>query len=469
MTQDIAYREADDRIPVTELGHSLYEPRRHIQVREVRGRFQRWRRGLDTLLVSAFFALPWVSLDGRPAIWFDLPGRAFHLFTMTFYPQEFMLLSWLLIIAAFALFFVTVLAGRLWCGYACPQSVWTWWFIWVEHRLEGPRHRRLKRDRRPLDVDTACRKGLKHALWLAIALATGLTFIGYFTPIRDLVMALPYLEASGWAYFWLALIASFTYLNAGWLREQVCLHMCPYARFQAVMFDRDTLTVSYDAGRGEPRAPRRRETGTQATEPGDCVDCGLCVQVCPTGIDIREGLQHACIDCAACIDACDGVMDRLGRPRGLIRYTTENALAGKPTRMGRPRLLGYLVALLAMLALFAGNLADRTPLDLDVERDRQHLFRMTSQGNIANVYTLTVRNLDNVDHRYRLSASGLDGLRLDRRRLAVPAGQSRQLVVEASVDRNAIHRPSHDIQWRLEALDADISLVHDSRFLGGTP
>ncbi|MGQ0334127.1 cytochrome c oxidase accessory protein CcoG [Halomonas elongata] len=467
MSQDILYREADDRIPVTELGHSLYAPRRHLQVREVRGRFQRWRRGLNVALMSAFFALPWVTLDGRPAIWFDLPGRAFHLFGMTFYPQEFMLLSWLLIIAAFALFFVTVLAGRVWCGYACPQSAWTWWFIWVEHRLEGPRHRRLKRARRAMDVDTACRKGLKHATWLAIALVTGLTFVGYFTPIRDLLTALPRLEASGWAYVWLGLVATFTYLNAGWLREQVCLHMCPYARFQAVMFDRDTLTVSYDAGRGEPRAPRRREAGT--AEAGDCVDCGLCVQVCPTGIDIREGLQHACIDCAACIDACDGVMDRLGRPRGLIRYTTENALAGQPTRIARPRLLGYLVALLAMLALFAVNLAERTPLDLDVERDRQRLFRVTPQGNITNVYTLTVRNLDNVDHRYRLAASGLAGLTLDRQRLEVPAGQSRQLVVEASVDRHAIHRPSHDIHWHLEALDADISLVRDSRFLGGTP
>ncbi|WP_275286460.1 cytochrome c oxidase accessory protein CcoG [Halomonas elongata] len=465
MSQDIAYREADGRIPVTELGHSLYEPRRHIQVREVRGRFQRWRRGLDVTLVSAFFALPWVTLDGRPAIWFDLPGRAFHFFSMTLYPQEFMLLSWLLIIAAFALFFVTVLAGRLWCGYACPQSVWTWWFIWVEHRIEGPRHRRLRREQRALDVDTGCRKGLKHVIWLAIALATGLTFIGYFSPIRELVATLPHLKASGWAYFWLALIAAFTYLNAGWLREQVCLHMCPYARFQAVMFDRDTLTVSYDAGRGEPRAHRRRE----ADAGGDCIDCGLCVQVCPTGIDIREGLQHACIDCAACIDACDGVMDRLGRPRGLIRYTTENALSGQPTRIRRPRLLGYLAALLAMLALLAGNLADRTPLDLDVERDRQRLFRVTPQGDITNVYTLTVRNLDNADHRYRLAATGLSGLSLDRRRVSVPAGQSRQLVVEASVDRNAVQRPSHDIEWHLEALDADISLIRDSRFLGGTP
>ncbi|WP_136247496.1 cytochrome c oxidase accessory protein CcoG [Halomonas borealis] len=454
------------------VGQAMGTRRRHLYVREIRGVFQRLRRVIGWPLMLAYFATPWLAWGERPAVWFDLPSREFHLFGATFYPQEFMLLSWLLIIAAFGLFFITVLAGRLWCGYACPQSVWTQLFIWVEHRLEGPRHRRIRLDRRAWDADKLRRKSAKHTAWLVIAVATGLTCVGYFTPIRALMVDLARLEAHAWACFWIAFFTLFTYLNAGWLREQVCHHMCPYARFQGVMFDADTLTVAYDAARGEPRGRRGGKLPHDAAEAsghGDCIDCELCIQACPTGIDIRDGLQHECIDCAACIDACDGVMERLGYPRGLIRYTSENALQGHPSRRLRPRLLGYLAVLLVMLGLFIGALGDRVPLDIEVERDRQRLFQLADDGRIRNVYTLTVRNLDQQDRAYRLEASGLDGLTLDTARLRVPAGESRRRVVEVTVPPHALEHPSHAIRLHLEALDdPTIRLERDSRFLGET-
>ncbi|MBB3191331.1 cytochrome c oxidase accessory protein CcoG [Halomonas cerina] len=468
-TRDVTPEPVQHHAPGETTPQEMYASRRHLYVREIKGVFQRLRRSTNWALMLAFFLIPWLQWGSRPAVWFDLPGREFHIFAATFYPQEFMLLSWLLIICAFGLFFITVFAGRVWCGYTCPQSVWTFLFIWVEHRIEGPRNRRIKLDKQPMNADKAQRKVAKHAIWLAIALATGVTFVGYFTPIRELIVALPTLEAHGWSYFWVGFFTVFTYLNAGWLREQVCIYMCPYARFQGVMFDRDTLIVSYDAARGEPRGPRKRSLGHQQAREagyGDCIDCDLCVQVCPTGIDIRKGLQYECITCAACIDACDSVMDKMGYPRGLIRYTTENALEGKPTHILRPRLLGYLAALLVMIGLFAWAVADRTPLGFDVERERNQLFQMTRDGEISNIYTLTVRNLDNRDHVYRLEASGLPGLTLDTHEVSVPAGESRQLVLEATVSPDVIERPSHDILLRVEAMEGDIAIERDSRFIG---
>ena len=450
----------------------MYAKRRHIYVREIKGLFQRIRRISNWLLMLAFFGLPWLTWGDRPLIWFNLPGREFHIFTATFYPQEFVLLSWLLIICAFGLFFITVFAGRVWCGYTCPQSVWTFLYIWVEHRLEGSRNRRIKLDREAMSFDKAWRKGAKHTIWLAIALATGIAFVGYFTPIRELVVELPTLQAHGWSYFWVGFFLVFTYLNAGWLREQVCIYMCPYARFQGVMFDRDTLIVSYDASRGEPRGSRKKSLShAQAREAGygDCIDCDLCVQVCPTGIDIRDGLQYECISCAACIDACDSVMERMGYPKGLIRYTTENALEKKRSHILRPRLLGYLAALAAMIGLFAWAISDRVPLDFEAERERGQLYQMTREGRISNVYTLTVRNLDDRDHTYHLAVSGLPDLELDTEMLAVPAGTSRTFAVQVTAEPDIIELPSHPIVLHLQSHEeANISLERETRFIGET-
>ncbi|WP_346796206.1 cytochrome c oxidase accessory protein CcoG [Halomonas sp. Bachu 37] len=445
----------------------MYAKRQHIYVREIKGFFQKIRRSANWVLMMAFFLLPWIQWGGRPLIWFDLPSREFHLFASTFYPQEFILLSWLLIICAFGLFFITVFAGRVWCGYTCPQSVWTYLFIWVEHRIEGPRNKRIRLDKQPMSREKAWRKTAKHSIWLLIALATGLTFVGYFTPIRQLVVELPTLEAHGWSYFWVGFFLVFTYLNAGWLREQVCIYMCPYARFQSVMFDRDTLIVSYDAARGEQRGARKRGIDPKEKGLGDCIDCELCVQVCPTGIDIRDGLQYECITCAACIDACDSVMDKMGYPRGLIRYTTENALEGKKTHILRPRLLGYLAALIAMVGLFAWAVSDRLPLDVDVERERTQLYQMTRDGRISNVYTLNVRNLDDRDHTYELDVTGLPGLAMDRQSLTVAAGESRLLIIDISADQEVIEQPSHSLTLHvMSQQDDNIRLERDIRFLG---
>ncbi len=439
----------------------------HIYVREIGGFFQRIRRHSNWLLMALYFGLPWVNWGDRPLVWFDLSAQEFHLFAATFYPQDFILLTWILVICAFGLFLITVVAGRIWCGYSCPQSVWTFLFIWFEHRLEGPRHRRIRRDQAPRKFDTLWRKTTKHAAWLLIAVATGIAFVGYFTPIRALVVDTLTLNAHPLALFWIGFFTLFTYLNAGWLRHQVCLHMCPYARFQSAMFDADTLIVSYDAARGEPRR-NHPQRGVEATQKGDCIDCELCVQVCPTGIDIRDGLQYECIGCAACIDACDSVMARINKPLGLIRYTTERALAGKTPRFWRPQLLAYSAALLAMLVLLVGFLNARVPVDVEIARDRQALFETSAEGRIINYYNVTLRNQDDQAHRYALSATGLPGLRLQGvDTLEVAANETRHLRLALTAERNALTQPSHVIELHITALDdPSITRVNETRFLG---
>lgn len=446
----------------------LYASRQHIYVREIKGWFQRLRRSANWALMALYFGTPWLTWGERQAVWFDLPSRQFHIFGATFYPQDFMLLSWLLIICAFGLFLITVFAGRVWCGYTCPQSVWTWLYIWVEHLTEGSRNRRIKLDKQPMTAEKAARKSAKHALWLSIAFATGLTFVGYFTPIRGLVGDFATLGVGGWALFWTGFFTVFTYLNAGWLREQVCVHMCPYARFQSVMFDRDTLIVSYDEARGEPRGARRRDTDHRERGLGDCIDCDLCVQVCPTGIDIRDGLQIECIGCAACIDACDSVMDRMNYPRGLIRYTTEHALEGGKTRVLRPRLLAYFVALVVMIGLFVWAIGDRVALDIDVQRDRNRLYSMTPEGDISNSYALGIRNLDDQSHRYRITVQGLEGLRLiGNDTIIIEAGTSRTVPLQLAAPPGSLDSPSEAITLRVEAEDdPTITLTTEARFLG---
>ena len=439
----------------------------HIYVREIGGFFQRIRRRSNWLLMMLYFGLPWFNWGDRPLVWFDLSAQEFHLFAATFYPQDFILLTWVLVLCAFGLFLMTVAAGRVWCGYSCPQSVWTFLFIWFEHRLEGPRHRRIRRDNASRSLDTLWRKTVKHAAWLLIALATGIAFVGYFTPIRELVVDFVSLTAHPWALFWIGFFTVFTYLNAGWLRHQVCLHMCPYARFQSAMFDANTLIVSYDAARGEPRR-HHHQKGANASRIGDCIDCELCVQVCPTGIDIRDGLQYECIGCAACIDACDSVMARVNKPLGLVRYTTERALEGKDTRFWRPQLIAYAVALLFMVVLLISFLTTRVPLDVDIVRDRQVLFESTAEGRIINYYHVTLRNQDHQSHRYALSVSGLPGLSLQgMESVEVGANATRSLRLALTADAADLIQPSHPVELRFIALDnPSIISVNDTRFLG---
>lgn len=388
MTDLIPVRSLDTAKPIRLTPAQAGGP---IHTRSFTGRFRNLRLLGAGLLFLLFFGTAWIDWNGRQAVLWDLENRQFHIFGATFWPQDFILLSAILIIAAFGLFFITVLAGRVWCGYACPQSVWTWVFMRVEQITEGDRGQRIKLDAAPWSLQKLARRSAKHALWLAVSLATALAFVGYFTPVRQLTVDLATFEVGATTAFWVLFFTAATYINAGWLREKVCRDMCPYSRFQSVMFDSDTLVISYDAARGENRGPRRKDADYKAEGLGDCIDCTVCVQVCPTGIDIRDGLQLECIGCGACVDACDSIMDKLGYARGLVRYSSENELAGGKTHWLRPRLIGYAAMLAVMIGAFVWALAERPLISLDVTRDRG-LFRENSLGQIENIYSLKIIN-----------------------------------------------------------------------------
>ena len=449
----------------------LYASREKIYVREVTGLFQRIRFFSLMALMGMYFLFVWLTLDGQPLIHFDLPARQFHLYGTTFYPQDFFLLAGMLIICAFGLFFITTLFGRVWCGYTCPQTVWTFIFMWVEERIEGSRNKRMKMDKLPNSPEKILRKSAKHLAWLLIALATGLTFVGYFYPVRELIADIFTFQANGWAFFWVGFFTVATYLNAGWMREQVCLYMCPYARFQSVMFDNNTRIVSYDPGRGEPRGSRKKSADPKAEGLGDCIDCGLCVQVCPTGIDIRDGLQYECIGCALCIDACDMVMDKMDYPRGLIRYTTENDLEGRPSKLLRPRTFGYGAVLLLMLAAIAYTIATRVPLGLDVERDRGALFNFNGNGWVENSYTLIIRNMSEVPQNLSISVDALETARLlTSSEISLASGEHLTLPVVVEVDPDALTDINLPILFRVEsATDESLNAETESRFVGPRP
>ncbi len=459
----------DNAGPAETVEQSLYAKRQKIFPRQVHGMFARLRLLGVVVLMGIYYGLPWVQLGERQAVLFDLPARKFYIFGLVFWPQDFIYLASLLIIAALALFFFTALAGRLWCGYACPQTVWTEVFLWIERRIEGDRGRQIKLDKSPWTARKITIKVAKHVAWIALSLWTGYTFVGYFTPIRELGQAALSLDTGPWETFWLLFYGFATYGNAGWLREQVCIYMCPYARFQSAMFDNNTLIISYDTGRGEPRGARKRGIDPRDKGLGDCIDCTLCVQVCPTGIDIRDGLQYQCIGCSACIDACDEVMDKMGYPRGLVRYTTENALEGKATAILRPRVLVYATVLVGMLAVVGYSIVARVPLDLDVIRDRNTLYRETADGLVENVYTLKVINMDEREHRFQLSTSGLEpaSLKLDHETFVVAAGQVREFSARLQVDPLDLARTSSEVFFELRALDEDGLMVREpARFLG---
>ncbi|MDW3711659.1 MULTISPECIES: cytochrome c oxidase accessory protein CcoG [unclassified Pseudomonas] len=445
---------------------SLYASSAPIHTRSFTGRFRNFRLLGAGLLCLLFFGTLWFDWDGRQAVLWSLEDSKFYIFGATFWPQDFILLSGLLIICAFGLFFITVFAGRVWCGYSCPQSVWTWMFMWVEQRTQGDRNQRIKLAAAPWGVEKVARNVAKHGLWLAISLATAVTFVGYFTPVRELATELVTFQAGGISLFWVLFFTAATYVNAGWMREQVCIHMCPYARFQSVMFDKDTLIVSYDAARGESRGARKKGSDPKAQGLGDCIDCTVCVQVCPTGIDIRDGLQIACIGCAACVDACDSVMDKMGYARGLVGYSSERALEGGHTHLLRPRLIGYATALVLMIGAFGWLLASRSEISLDVIKDRG-MFRENAAGEIENIYNLKLINKTQVGHRYRLELAEGEGLRLQApAEVSIEAGEILELPVSVAQEDDTLGGGSRELVFRITSLEGDTATATaDSTFV----
>jgi cytochrome c oxidase accessory protein FixG len=458
--------------PVADAVTELYAADRKIYPRAVHGWFAAWRWSLVWATQVVFYGMAWLEWNGRQAVLFDIAHRKFYIFGLVFWPQDIIYLAVLLIICACALFLFTAVAGRLWCGYACPQTVYTEIFMWIERRIEGDRLQRMKLDRGPHTARRTALKGAKHAAWIALGLWTGFTFVGYFTPIRELwgEMATLFQWIGGgpipalgpWETFWMLFYGFATYGNAGWMREQVCTYMCPYARFQSAMFDRDTLVITYDRKRGEPRGARARQADPRALGLGDCIDCSICVQVCPTGIDIRSGLQYQCIGCAACIDGCDQVMDRMGYPRGLIRYSTQNAVAAGLdrrqilTRALRPRVLVYAGILSAIIVAAAIGLYARVPLKVDVIRDRAAIAREVEGGRIENVYRLQIMNTAEERRAFAIRVEGLPTLHVaGDARVELEATASRMVPVRVRVDPDAAQAGTHPIDFVVSAVGTD--------------
>jgi cytochrome c oxidase accessory protein FixG len=455
-------------VPATDQGVSLYEVHKKIYPKAVTGIFATWRWALVWFTQLLFYGLPWLPWGGRQSVLFNLVERKFYMFGLVFWPQDVFFLAVLLIISAYALFLFTAVAGRLWCGYACPQTVYTEIFLWIEQKIEGDRNARIKLDAAPLSGTKAAKRVLKYGLWVLLSVWTGFTFVGYFTPIKDLAQEALSLSFGSWEWAWIVLYSGLTYGFAGHLREQVCKYMCPYARFQGVMFDPDTLVITYDQERGEPRGTRKKTTDYKAQGLGHCVDCDLCVAVCPTGIDIRKGLQYECIGCAACIDVCDQVMAKMDYPKGLIRYSTENALAKHwsakdiLSHVFRPRIILYTAILTAITVAWIWGLATKPSLRVDVIRDRMTLAREVDGGLIENVFRLQVMNVSESKQRYVVSVTGLDKIQLmGEPEIELPSASNRNVTYQVRVPPESAGKGSHTIYFDVKSLNDAKASVHE--------
>ena len=449
--------------PAVQITKPSYSARNRIYVRSVKGAFENFRRLFGFIFLGVFAIVPWITYQGNQAILFDLGEQRFSIFALTLWPQDLTILAYIIIIAAFALFFVTTFVGRVWCGFMCPQTTWTYIFMWFEVKLEGPRNKRIKLDQRKMDADKFLRKTAKHIGWVTVALLTSLTFVGYFVPIAHLFIDFFTLNETFWPVFWVLFFTLCTYGNAGYMRDIMCTHICPYARFQSAMFDKDTFTVAYNPSRGEKRGPRSRKLSVEEVKDkglGDCVDCNLCVQVCPTGIDIRNGLQYECINCGACVDACNDVMEKMGYDKGLISFTSEHQLAGGKTHIIRPKLIAYAVVLTIMSSLLVWDIATRVPLEVDIIRDRNSLDRETNNGLIENVYTLKVLNKGQTQQTYTIEVLGLkDATYFGDKEVTVEGGGVYTLPISVAIDPNTIEPGTQTIHFHVVTITQNGEVV----------
>ncbi len=465
---------------------SLYAAQEKIYPRSIFGHFAKWRWVMIWLTQLFFYGMPWLNWGQRQAFLFDLDAKRFYIFKLVLYPQDLIYLTAILIISALSLFLFTAIAGRLWCGYTCPQTVYTEIFLWIERKIEGDRAARMKLDDASMSVKKLLKKSSKHFVWILFAAWTGFTFVGYFTPIRQLMIDVTYLSAGPWDTFWVCFYGFATYGNAGFMREQVCKYMCPYARFQSAMFDNDTLIVTYDEARGEPRGGRSRYADMVGQKLGSCVDCSLCVQVCPTGIDIRKGLQYECIGCGACADVCDTVMDKMQYPRGLIKYSTQQAMTNGWTskqmlqRILRPRVLIYSAILMVLVVGLLISLWLRDSFKVDVVRDRGVLVRLTDGGKLENVYRLQIMNATETTQHYELNVKGLKDLEIESESMeeaestgdneqnnviTVKPTESRWVIVDLKIPDGLVAPGSHKIQFEIQSLETKEKVTEKSIFL----
>jgi cytochrome c oxidase accessory protein FixG len=450
---------------------SLYESQQKVYPRKTAGTFTNWRWIIVWITQIVFYGTPWLMNGDRQALLLDISTHRFYIFNLVLYPQDLIYLAVILIIAALALFLFTAVAGRLWCGFACPQTVYTKIFLWVEHKVEGDRAARIKLDNGPLNSNKIFKKSFKHFIWIIFSMWTGFTFLGYFTPIRELLSAIQLGSLSPWETFWICFYGFATYGNAGFLREQVCKYMCPYARFQSAMFDKDTLIVSYDQERGDPRSGRSKNFIPKDEGIGDCIDCNFCVQVCPVGIDIRNGLQYECISCGLCIDACDKIMDRMEYPRGLIKFSTQNGMTNKwssaqiKQKILRPRVLIYAGVLIAICLAFALSLGMKSSFTVNVIRDRGVMSRLVAGGNIENVYRLSIANATEKKETYRVSVEGIDDLIVDSNNtFTVAPAAKRVFPISLQLPDRAIENGSHKIYFDIESVSTSEHIKERSIF-----
>jgi cytochrome c oxidase accessory protein FixG len=483
--------DATHRIDAAAVGskayRALYKKREQIYPKLVHGRFRALKWALMAVMLAIYYVTPWLRWDrgvGRPdqAVLVDFEGRRFYFFFIELWPQEVYYITGLLILAAMGLFLATALLGRVWCGYACPQTVWTDLFIHVERWIEGDRNARMRLDKAPLSVGKAAKKISKHAIWILIAAATGGAWVFYFgdapTLFRDIFTG----HASVAVYLFVGVLTFTTYTLAGTMREQVCTYMCPWPRIQAAMTDEYALSVTYRADRGEPRGAHKKDASWEGR--GDCVDCNQCVAACPQGIDIRDGDQLECINCALCIDACDDIMAKVGRPSGLIAYDThvnvERRQRGEKAMFSfvRPRTVLYAVIVVAVSALMLTSLINRATLALDVIRDRSPPFVRLADGSIRNDYALKIMNRAPAARHIVVSISGLDGARLTSQHDGADAAGS--IEVDATADdvsnvRLHVIAPdnvgagSHRFTFTLRDAASGESATSASAFLAGAP